>query len=344
MYGEANRAGTSMVGSGGWANIIEKYTRAKAYCARPFEVQFEGRRKVQVTIPEEWIGEARPDLPGSARRRVELSCCSATEADVAPNSLDAVLTDPPYFSNVQYAELMDFCYVWLRRLLGPTEPAFRAASTRTPGELTGNETLERGLEHFTGGLSEVFRRMARALKPGSPLAFTYHNNELDAYVPVAVAILDAGLTCTAALPCPGEMAASVHINGTGSSVVDTVFVCRAPDFAHRNQRPSTARGLAEYVSADCDALRLGGVEVTAGDVRCLRFGHLVRMAVDNLRATWEPELLVRERLERVRGWLKASSAADVCGQLFENLPQQRKPGTKRKRGVARGDSNASLPF
>ena len=29
-----------------------------------------------------------------------------------PASLDAVFTDPPYFGNVQYGELMDFCYVW----------------------------------------------------------------------------------------------------------------------------------------------------------------------------------------------------------------------------------------
>jgi putative DNA methylase len=26
------------VGSGGWANIIEKYTKAKRYCSAPFEV------------------------------------------------------------------------------------------------------------------------------------------------------------------------------------------------------------------------------------------------------------------------------------------------------------------
>lgn len=31
---------------------------------------------------------------------------------------DGIFTDPPYFGNVQYAELMDFCYVWLRKLAG----------------------------------------------------------------------------------------------------------------------------------------------------------------------------------------------------------------------------------
>ena len=53
-----------------------------------------------------------------------------------PDSLDAVLTDPPYFANVQYAELMDFCYVWLRKHLAGDFPAFRFPSTRTEEELT----------------------------------------------------------------------------------------------------------------------------------------------------------------------------------------------------------------
>ena len=44
--------------------------------------------------------------------------------NIVEHSIDAVLTDPPYFGNVQYAELMDFCYVWLRRLVGSREKPF----------------------------------------------------------------------------------------------------------------------------------------------------------------------------------------------------------------------------
>jgi len=115
----------------------------------------------------------------------------------------------------------------LRKLVGKNIPQFAALSTRNPGELTGNENMGRGLDHFTEGLSSVFRKMAEALKPGAPLAFTYHHNKVEAYYPIAVAILDAGLTCSASIPCPGEMGASIHISGTKSSVLDTVFVCRS---------------------------------------------------------------------------------------------------------------------
>jgi adenine-specific DNA methylase len=120
---------------------------------------------------------------------------------------------------------MDFCYVWLRRLAGYATGAFEKGSTRNYQELTGNEDMGRGLDHFSEGLSAVFQRMAKALKPGAPLAFTYHHNDLKAYYPVGVAILDSGLTCSATLPSPAEMGASIHINGTGSSIIDTVC-CR----------------------------------------------------------------------------------------------------------------------
>ncbi len=138
-----------------------------------------------------------------------------------------MFTDPPYFGNVQYGELMDFCDVWLRNLVGHETEGFDQRSLRSSGELTGNVTQNRGLEHFATGLSEVYSRMAAALKPGAPLVFTYHHNKIEAYTAVGVAILDAGMVCSAALPCPAEMGGSIHIHGTSSSIIDTVFVCRA---------------------------------------------------------------------------------------------------------------------
>src|SRR5690349_20540801 len=50
LFGEAGPA-SGYVGSGGWANIIEKYTKAKTYCGRPFEVRYVGRKKSLVPIP-----------------------------------------------------------------------------------------------------------------------------------------------------------------------------------------------------------------------------------------------------------------------------------------------------
>jgi adenine-specific DNA methylase len=160
ILGLRNAAKGTAIGSGGWYNIVEKYAKAKSYGNAPFEIRHKNGSKIQVPIRGETIGD---DKDGNVNRRsVLLNCVSATSVDLPANSLDAVLTDPPYFSNVQYAELMDFCYVWLRLLVGDDVDAFKLKSTRNSNELTGNITMERSLRHFTEGMSEVFCRMSKA--------------------------------------------------------------------------------------------------------------------------------------------------------------------------------------
>jgi len=304
LLGISNKDGI-IVGSGGWINIINKFAKAKSYCDRPFEIRYQRGRKALVYFPGEWIGVQRNDGLLFEKREVNLNCQSATSADLPPNSLDAVLTDPPYFGNVQYAELMDFCYVWLRRLMGENNPIFKSTSTRHPDELTGNVTMERGFDHFTQGLSTVFQQMANALKPGAPFVFTYHHNKLEAYYPIAVALLDARLTCSASIPCPAEMGASIHINGTTSSIIDTIFVCRLHGKASRSLIVSSPKEVADLVHLDLERLREGNVKPTRGDIRCIAYGHLIRLAVWNLRASWDRRKTASEKLDILARHLNA---------------------------------------
>jgi putative DNA methylase len=292
LLGTVNGNGAN-VGSGGWCNIIDKYEKAKRYCDEPFEVR-PGGRKIAVPIKGEWIGER---LEGARQRSVSIRCASSTDLALKPRSLDAVFTDPPYFGNVQYGELMDFCYVWLKQLVSSEAEGFDRPSTRSVDELTGNATQERGLDHFTDGLSSVYRAMAQALKPGAPLAFTFHHNRIEAYHAVGVAILDAGLICTASLPCPAEMGGSIHIHGTGSFIVDTLFVCRAEGEVHRDQIFRDLDGLDTIVRGELSQLRSAGMKPTAGDYRCMVFGHLTRIAIWKLRKSWNGAIPVTARLD-----------------------------------------------
>ncbi len=55
-------------------------------------------------------------LPADVRRG------SATELPFGADEFDAVITDPPYYDNVSYADLSDFFYVWLKRTVGHLYP------------------------------------------------------------------------------------------------------------------------------------------------------------------------------------------------------------------------------
>jgi uncharacterized protein YbaR (Trm112 family) len=304
-----------LTGSGGWLNIVEKFTKAKEYCDNPFEVRpaglFKGAGKSIVTIHGEWIGGHRT---GKKERKISLACADATGLNWEPNSLDGVFTDPPYFGNVQYAELIDFCYIWIRRLL-KDEPAFQSLSTRNNQELTGNETLSRDLAHFTAGLSAAYTEVASALKPGSPFVFTYHHNNISAYYPVAAAILDAGLICTKVLPCPAEMGASIHISGTSSSTVDTVFVCRrkqdfpAPDEAD----------LKNLLDADISELKTGGLKVTLGDIKCIIFGHMIKNTIKALADTWNNQETIDVKLDCISLKFNTIGGLSVVQNLSDEI-------------------------
>lgn len=289
---ENNALGIPQVGSGSFIHFIAKFAKAKAYAASPFETRWEGSRKRIVGMSPERIEVPLLDEePTSDGRGAWLACQPSQTLVLKPASLDGVFTDPPYFDNVQYAELMDFCFVWLRTFLGREIPAFEPESTRTEHELTGNETLARGLHAFTQGISDVFRQMASALKPGAPLVFTYHHNDPEAYLPLVVSILDAELTCTAVLPAPGEMTASLHIAGTKSSVLDSVFVCR-----EIGSRVTSAEDAELLVELDRLAIEQGGYRCTAGDLLCLRAGHLAALAIRSLAGSWDNSLPLEDRI------------------------------------------------
>jgi putative DNA methylase len=296
LFGIRNGSGF-LVGSGGWLNIVEKYIKAKEYCDHPFEIEHSNGDKKRIYAKGEFIGNRNGE---ATARAIDLYCQSATTSTIPEESLDAVFTDPPYFANVQYAELMDFCYVWLRRLVGSAEYAFQSQTTRNQDELTGNITMEKGIEHFTEGLSEVYQRMALALKPGSPLVFTYHHNNLEAYFPVITAILDANLVCSATLPCPAEMGGSIHINGTKSSIIDTIFVCRSTGSFPRKWLADGPEGFADLAKSDISLLKAAGLSPTKGDIRCIIYGHIARLAVWRLRKSWDRSISIEEKLELVK--------------------------------------------
>jgi hypothetical protein len=178
--------------------------------------------------------------------------------------------------------------------------------------------MERGLDHFTQGLSSVFQRMAIALKPGAPFVFTYHHNKLDVYYPIAVALLDAGLICSSSIPCPAEMGASIHINGTASSIIDTIFVCRLHGNVSKSLIVSSPQEVADLVHRDLERLREGNVKPTQGDIRCIAYGQLIRLSVWNLRTLWEKRKTASEKLNILANHLNAFGGFEAIEKYLTN--------------------------
>jgi len=304
------RAGT---GSGGFRHVLAKYVRAKRWCAAPYETMpAEGRRLRRVETAPERVAATMHRTPRTLGDRggALLRRGSMGADDLPESSVDLVLTDPPYFANVQYAELMEFCYTWLRRL-APDTPYFDVAHAKTADDAVGSFG-KAGLGEFAQQLSDVYCAAARALKPGGAFAFTYHHNDLEAYAPLVVACLDAGLVPTKLLACPSEMRASTHIHGRNAASTDAVFVLRKPPV------PADARGedfadldVVRFVSNRVAALRRGGLKASAADRLCLTHAALAARAMVRLAGTWA-DLPDADRLSSAVGALGLNAAEPVA--------------------------------
>ena len=313
---ENNILGIPRIGAGGFRHFVQKYVAAKRYCEQPFETTRSGRTRQRVSVVGERIGANFTDsFPAAGRQRQAwLVCAPSDTVPLTSNSVDAVITDPPYFDNLQYAELMDFCFVWLRRLVGRDIASFSGETTRSCEELTGNKTEGRDLLHFTEGMSRVYRNASGSLKPGGLFAFTYHHNDVEAYLPLIVALCDSGLVGTASIPCPAEMSASLHIARTGSSVVDTVLCCRKPAEHVLPASYEPTSFLSELVQQGLQLMK-GGLDPSYGDLRCMVLGLAAVCCVNSLGVAWDVEVPIAERLRSAETGL--SDALIVAGGLEE---------------------------
>src|SRR5256885_3320452 len=76
----------------------------------------------------------------------------------------------------------------------------------------------------------------------------------------------------------------------------TIFICRSAGRVSRRTIVSTAEGVAGLVKENLEQLRVGGLKPTRGDARCIAYGHLIRLAIWNLRSGWVKDRPVEEKI------------------------------------------------
>ena len=69
---------------------------------------------------------------------------------------------------------------------------------------------------------------------------------------------------------------------------------------------------------DLVKLREGQVKPTAGDIRCITYGHLVRLAIWNLRKSWNKNESITNKLSTVGDWLREFGGWDNVGEYLTN--------------------------
>jgi DNA modification methylase/DNA-directed RNA polymerase subunit RPC12/RpoP len=114
---------------------------------------------------------------------------SSHDLPVPNDSVDAIITDPPYGSNVQYLEMSNFWLVWMKDELGITLnlSEFEAIETRRQGIPNAKSH-----GHYMNMLLRIFKECHRVLKPGRWMVMTFHNKKFSVWNALHLAAHDAG--------------------------------------------------------------------------------------------------------------------------------------------------------
>ena len=156
-------------------------------------------------------------------------------------TFDAVITDPPYYSSIYYADLSAFFYVWLKRIVGdlypehftlPAPPKRREAVAQ-PSEHGGDAAKANA--HYQDLMRRSFAEARRVLKPGAPLVCVYAHRTTEGWATLIRALVDAGLTVTEAWPVQTESRSRVNALGAAALSDSIFFVARRRQQANTGQ-------------------------------------------------------------------------------------------------------------
>ena len=137
-----------------------------------------------------------------------------------------IVTDPPYAGNVNYSELADYFYVWLKLILAKEYPCFSTELTPKAEEIVENEARGKSSKDYEEGLAKVWRRCYDLLHQDGILAFTFHHAESSAWEALLESLCDSGFVIEAIYPIHSESESSLHLMDKQAISYDLIHVCK----------------------------------------------------------------------------------------------------------------------
>ena len=195
------------------------------------------------TSSAHWIGYPRSASickKASIQPEVERSfCTSAISCPV--DSVDLILTDPPYYDAIPYSDLMDFFYVWLRRSISglstEVESVFSDAlgpkwdHGTDDGELIDDAgrfggDRERSKQNYEDGMARSFRSCHAALRTDGRLVVVFANKHPDAWETLVAALIRAGFVVDGSWPIQTEMGTRTRAMASAALSSSVWIVCK----------------------------------------------------------------------------------------------------------------------
>jgi len=177
---------------------------------------------------------------------VRIRCGTAAHTGLPEDSVDLVCIDPPYYNNVQYAELSDYFYVWQRRTLHDLYPElFRRRVTNKTEEAVANPARDGSTAKAAGEyerlMGEIFAECRRILKDDGIMTIMFTHKTQQAWEALTRSLIENGWTITSSMPVESESAESIHQKDMAAAASSIFLTCRKREKA-KDSTPATWTG------------------------------------------------------------------------------------------------------
>lgn len=177
---------------------------------------------------------------------VDISYGSATNLSyLEDNSVTAVIVDPPYADNVQYSELADFFYVWMKRTQGHRRPEWFSTylcdhdqeavvnvSRFRDGEKKTKDAKAKAHGFYQKLMTDCFKEFRRILRDDGVLTVMFTHKKQEAWEALFDSLIKAGFSITATWPVKTESEHSLHQARKNAAQSTVLLVARKrPDSA-----------------------------------------------------------------------------------------------------------------
>jgi putative DNA methylase len=191
-------------------------------------------RWTQAALPEELTVSSRSALAAGRLQPKGIVLAQGSSESQRPSSgsVDLVLTDPPYFDDVQYAELAAVFLTWADAL------GLVANSTTLDlsSEAVVNSTRGTDADRYRTLLTAILTETARTLASDGLMILTFHNSDPRAWWALGRALHQAGFIVTALAVTHAENERDHAKRGRLAFSRDLVIEC-SPDAAGRRFEP-----------------------------------------------------------------------------------------------------------
>lgn len=216
-------------GRGNWQSSTAALGETINWSANPWELVSNVGLSNQPAFASSLTGKSEKVNCGDPVRGGTVANGSSTDLiQIPPESLDLVITDPPFGGLLHYSELADFFYVWLRLALKDRYPdSFSPEYTPKSLEAVENRARQDDPKAFYQRLlTECWREAHRTLKPGGLLAFTFHHSEDEPWEAVLESLFSAGFYLEATYPIRSDETKGEGQFGSKQIEYDIIHVCR----------------------------------------------------------------------------------------------------------------------